>query len=130
MPRWQVAIVIGALGLAGPALAGAARAQELEDFKARDTGSLARLCATAESSPLYAEARQYCYGFISGAGAMYRVALAAGDTHPIACPKSEPTVEQIRQTFVAWAAQHPEAAPEAAIDGLFRAAAAAWPCPS
>jgi hypothetical protein len=129
VPRWRIAVVV-ALGLAGPTLTGAAQAQQLEDFKAQDTGALARLCGTAESSPLYAEARQYCYGFISGAGAMYRVAAAAGDMRRIACPKSEPTVEQIRQMFVGWAGQHPEAASEAAIDGLFRAAAATWPCPS
>ncbi len=73
MAGWRTAAAVAvALALAGAARAGA---QELEDFAVRDAGSLADLCSTAESSPLFPEARQHCYGFIAGAAALVTIAL-------------------------------------------------------
>jgi hypothetical protein len=120
------AAVVALAALAGGAPAGA---QELEDFTVRDAGSLADLCSTAESSALYPEARQHCYGFIAGAAALYRELIAAERLPRLVCPEGQPTAEEARETFVGWIAQNPGARSEKAIDGLFRAASAKWPCP-
>jgi hypothetical protein len=118
------AAVLALLALGGPALA-----QDLESFKVRDAASLSRLCATPENDPLYGEARQFCYGFIAGAASMYRETVAAGAISPTICASSEPTLELIRLRFVEWLARNPEAGRQTAVDAVFRAAAAAWPCP-
>ena len=110
-------------------LAGPTWAQDLESFKVRDAGSLARLCSTAESNPLFGEARQFCYGFIAGAGSMYRETVAAGAISPTICARREPTLEQIRMAFVDWLARNPQASRQAPVDAVFRAAATTWPCP-
>ena len=108
--------------------AGAARAQDVESFRVRDAASLARLCSTAESHALFGEARQFCYGFIAGAGSMYRETVVAGAITPTICASREPTLEQIRMAVVDWLARNPDAGKQSAVDALFRAAAATWPC--
>lgn len=86
-----------------------------------NTAQLARIC-TAEPS--------FCNGYITGAGQLYSVFLAADRVEKVACAEPSPTLEEIRTTFVSWAAAHPEKGSEKAIDGLAQAAAAKWPCPS
>ena len=125
---WRGAAAVAAFGIAlgvGPA-----RAQELEDFTVKDAGSLADLCSTGESSALYPEARQHCYGFIGGAAALYRELIAAERLPRLVCPQGQPTAEEAREAFVAWIGRNPGARSEKAIDGLFRAASTKWPCPS
>jgi hypothetical protein len=130
MAGWVRAVPAGAVVALGLLVGGApAAAQELEDFAVRDAGSLADLCSTAESSPLYPEARQHCYGFIAGAAALYRELIAAERLPRLVCPEGEPTADEARETFTAWIAANPGARSEKAIDGLFRAASAKWPCP-
>ncbi len=121
--RHAAAALLLGLGLAAPA-----GAQDVESFRVRDAASLARLCATAESHALFGEARQFCYGFIAGAGSMYRETVAAGAISPTICASSEPTLEQIRIAVVDWLARNPAAGRQSAVDALFRAAAATWPC--
>lgn len=119
-----------AFALATAAAGTTAGAQEIEDFRVRDTGSLAQLCGTAETSALYAEARQFCYGYIAGAATVYREMVAAGAMQRAACPKTEPTVEEMRAAFTGWVGRNPSARAEDAGDGLLRAISAAYPCPS
>ena len=109
--------------------AGIAGAQELEDFKVRDAGSLARLCAMPEGSTFHAEARQFCYGYIAGAATVYREMVAAGAMERAVCPKAEPTVEEMRATFAGWIARNPDSRQDDPADGLLRAMATAYPCP-
>lgn len=128
MAFWRTAAAALAL-LAAAGGASPAGAQELEDFAVKDAGSLADLCSTPETSPLHAEARQHCYGFIAGAAALYAEVAAADEIEPVACPPSEPTSEAVRAMFVRYVEGRPATRAEKAIDGLFRAAAAEWPCP-
>jgi|SRR5688500_18904260 hypothetical protein len=122
MKRAAAALLLS-LGLVGPAAA-----QDVESFRVRDAASLARLCSTAESHALFGEARQFCYGFIAGAGSMYRETVAAGAISPTICTTREPTLEQIRMALVDWIGRNPDAGKQSAVDALFRAAAATWPC--
>lgn len=110
------------LGLAGWLVSGAAIAQN-GPFDNETTAELARLCA----SPVATE-RDFCFGFMLGAGQFYTEMLRAGVMRPLACPDPVPTIEAMRLGFIDWAAAHPEAGETRAVDGLLQAAAEAWPC--
>lgn len=104
-------------------------AVEPADFRILTTESLYRVCAAPESSELFAEARQACYGFIYGAGLFYYEVVKAGKAKSVVCPGDQIDREAVREAFVAWARSHPQAMSESPIDGLLRAAASQWPCP-
>ena len=126
--RWQfAAALVGGLILAGGA---PVRAQDtdVENFRVRDAGSLARLCDMAESRPLYAQARQFCYGYIAGAATVYREAVAAGGMRKSICAAKEPTLEEMRVAFTGWIGRNPNARDEDAGDALLRGVAATYPC--
>lgn len=113
---------VSALALAG-SLAGGAALAENGPFADETTAELARLC----SSPTVTE-RDFCFGFILGASQFYAEMLRADVIQPLACPDPEPTIDELRQRFVDWAAANPEAAETQAVDGMMRAAAETWPC--
>ncbi|MDO9707024.1 Rap1a/Tai family immunity protein [Paracraurococcus lichenis] len=113
--------------LAGPA---AAEVTE-QEFRSGRTGDLAALCGAPVQDPMHTAAVNWCQGFMVGAGQYHRsVAAAHGDAHRVFClPTPEPTLEQARLAFVAWAAKNPQYAQDRAVDGLTRFAAETWPCP-
>ena len=81
---------------------------------------------------MHTAALNWCHGFIVGAGQYHRSVTDAG-TGPkslFCMPTPEPTLEQARVAFVAWARAHPQHAAEKAVDGLSRFAAETWPCPA
>jgi hypothetical protein len=118
------ALLVAALLCAGPA-----RAVQPENFTLLKTEDLYRVCAAPDSSPLYAEARQACYGFIYGAGLFYYEAVKAGKAKRAVCPQEPVTRETVRVAFVDWVSAHPDALPASPIDSLLRATMAKWPCP-
>jgi len=111
-----------ACGLAASLTSGAATAQD-GPFDDETTGELARLCA----SPLATE-RDFCFGFMLGAGQFYTEMLRAEVIRPLACPEPVPTIDEMRVSFIEWAAANPEATDTRAVDGMMRAAAEIWPC--
>ncbi|MBK1659249.1 hypothetical protein CKO45_13490 [Paracraurococcus ruber] len=112
------------------ALPAAAQVAE-RNFSGGRTGDLAALCGAPASDPMHTAAVNYCQGFIVGAGQFHASTAAAhGDSHRMFClPTPEPTLEQARTAFVAWAARNPQHAGDRAVDGLARFAAETWPCP-
>jgi len=104
-------------------------AVEPNDFRILTTKSLYQVCAAPESSELFAEARQACYGFIYGAGLFYYEVVKAGKAKSVVCPGGQIDREAVREAFVAWTQSHLQAMSESPIDGLLRAAASQWPCP-
>ena len=111
-------------------LSGAATAADLESFKANSTRDVAALCGADPQSAFYAEAMQFCFGYISGAVQFHNAVVRAGAIRPIACPGVEATREQFATFFVDWArtsATQQELA-EPPVEGMARAAAAQWPC--
>ena len=111
-----------ALGLAVPLASGTAIAQN-GPFDNETTAELARLCA----SPVATE-RDFCFGFILGAGQFYTEMLRADVIQPLACPDPVPTIEEMRLGFIDWVSANPEAGETRAVDGMMQAAAEAWPC--
>jgi len=76
------------------------------------------------------EGREFCYGYVNGAGQFYAV-LANDDRlefEPFVCPGREVSEDEAVSIFLDWVDDHPDAQSEAAIDGLFRAWVAAFPC--
>lgn len=110
---------MGGVAMAACLIAGVAVAQD--STTELNTATLAGICT---SDP------NFCDGYIVGAGQLYSVFLAADKIEPVACAEPPPTVDVIRTTFVTWAAANPSLGSEKAIDGVARAAAAKWPCPS
>lgn len=106
-----------------------AGAVEPSDFRIVSTESLYRLCSAPQSSELFGEARQACYGFIYGAGLFYYEVVKAGKAKSVVCPGDEIDREAVREAFVTWARSHPEAMNESPVDGLMRASVSRWPCP-
>ncbi len=126
--KFLAAATIAALGIAG-----AARAQTTaplpETIAIETTKDLAETCQVTEGAPGAGEALNFCYGYIIGAGQTYLELVAAKAIKPIACANPTPNIETIRENFLAWAAANPQRAGEKALDGLWRSAAAKWPCP-
>lgn len=103
-----------------------------QNFRGGRTGDLAALCGAAQTDPLRTAALNWCQGFMVGAGQYHHstAAATASDTRKLFClPSPEPTLDQARHAFVAWAQAHPQYATERAVDGLTRFATETWPCP-
>lgn len=125
--RTLLATALGAGLLAAPAMAQVTD----QNFRGGRTGDLAALCGTPVADPMHTAAVNWCHGFLVGAGQYHRSVAEAARVHQqlFCLPTPEPTLEQARVAFVAWARAHPEHATERAVDGLTRFATETWPCP-
>lgn len=112
-------------GMAATAPWDSAGAVEADAFKLRNFGDLVALCAADDD----VEAVQLCRGYILGAGSLYMELVRAKRITAWACADPVPTVDEARTRIVSWARANPAHDGEQAIDGLWRAAAAVWPCP-
>jgi Rap1a immunity proteins len=110
------------------ALASPALAVETSNFNLGTTGDLVALCTSQPDEPLYAEALQFCYGYMAGLAQFHRALVQADDIEPLACPQHEVTREALVQVFLDWARGKPGAMDELPADSVKRAAVAAWPC--
>jgi len=99
----------------------AALAQE-DGASVETTADLARVCGMTD--------RAFCYGYINGAGQFYQalVTYEDADIDPFVCPGREVSEAEAVTIFLDWFDDNPGAASEPAIDGLFRAWVAAFPC--
>lgn len=113
--------VLALLGLISVGGGAAAQAAQEEGWTGT-TADLAQRCAMAE--------RTFCYGFFSGAWQFYEglVASEQANVEPFVCPGPEVTGEMAATAFLDWFQDHPGAADEVAVDGLFKAWMAAYPC--
>lgn len=111
--------------MAGLAAAPQAWAVDAEAYQLRNFGDLVALCAADDE----AEAVQLCRGYILGAGSLYLELVRAKRLNAWTCADPVPTVDEARAKIVAWAQRNPKTQGEQAIDGLWRAAVAIWPCP-
>ena len=118
-------IGIAMAGMLAAAPTGSAQAVEADAFKLRNFGDLVALCAADDD----VEAVQLCRGYILGAGSLYIELVRAKRITAWTCADPVPTVDEARAEIVSWARANPAHDDEQAIDGLWRAAAAVWPCP-
>jgi hypothetical protein len=112
------------------ALVTAAMAAEPSNFNATTTRDLVALCADQPDTPLYSEAKQFCYGFLAGVAQFHRTMVQGEKIEPLACPKDAVTREQLVGVFLDWARANPQAMDQLPADSLERAAADRWPCDS
>ncbi len=100
---------------------------DLQDFNLKNGQDLADLCNAAPGDAIYAEAKQFCYGFLSGV-VHFHDALASGPRFGrIVCPEGKVTRDDGVAIFVAWAKAHPdEASTMNPAEALVKAAVEKW----
>ena len=115
--------VAAALGSAFPALGA-----ETRNFDLETTADLAALCSCPPEDPLYAQALQFCYGYLAGMAHLHRVLVGEKRIERLACPNHEVARDELASVFLAWVRDNPTAADAPAAESVKRAAIAAWPC--
>jgi hypothetical protein len=125
LARW-IAAALAAAGVPVSALA----AVEPSNFNATTTRDLVALCSNEPGDALYAEAKQFCYGFVAGAAQFHRSAVHGDGMKPIACPQQEITRAELVAVFLDWAKANPRATGAPPVQSLRRAAGEKWPCAS
>jgi hypothetical protein len=121
--QWNAAALGAVCALATPAMAA-----EPSNFNATTTRDLVALCAGEPDDPLYAEAKQFCYGFLAGVAQFHRTMVEGSKIEPLVCPQDAVSREQLVGVFLDWAKANPQAMDELPAQRLERAAAAQWPC--
>jgi hypothetical protein len=121
--RTFLVIAAAALALASPAAA-----VETSDFNLRTTRDQVAVCSGEPEEELYAEALQFCYGFVAGVAQLHRMLVETGDTKPVACPRHEVTREALVAIVLDWTGANPGAMDLLPAESVARAAAATWPC--
>lgn len=103
---------------------------DLQDFTLENGQDLADLCAVAPANDIYAEAKQFCFGFLSGVVHFHDALAVAPDFGPIVCPEGEVTRADGVDVYIAWAKAHPnEAASNNPAEAVVMAALDTWgPC--
>ena len=102
---------------------------DLGDFAVDTAQDLVDLCAVDESSSLYVDALQFCYGFFEGM-AHYHDRLSSGpEIDPIVCPTGQVTRQDFVEMYVDYAKANPQFLDEDPADNVIRAAIDTWPCP-
>jgi hypothetical protein len=102
---------------------------DLGDFAVDTAQDLVDLCSVDESSSLYVDALQFCYGFFEGM-AHYHDRLSAGpEIEPIVCPTGQVTRQDIVDMYLSYAQSNPQFLDEDPADNVIRAAIDSWPCP-
>ncbi len=120
-----------AFGLLASVLSPAAGAEGdalAESFVLEDGAALVTACTVPETHPLHATAKGFCLGYMTGAMQLYAAAVQSPKIDDAVCPGAAVSRVRMRDIFLEWARTHPERLGEPAIDTLFRAAVAAFPC--
>ncbi len=109
-----------------PALSGAT---DEKDFEAKTTQNIINLCTTSPEEPLFAQAVNFCHGYLVGAYHYYVAQASGPDGLKMVCmPDPPPSRNEAIAMFVEWAQAHPEYMDEAAVETEFRFLIESWPC--
>lgn len=104
------------------------RGLSVDDFELDSAKELLEICTLESAHPDFETAIGFCYGFISGGGHFHRALSQGPEFDPIVCPPAEITHDQVVKMFATYARENPKYLEEPAMDVLFRAAGAEWPC--
>ncbi len=127
----RVAPMIAAMAVVGilaswPALSAQTQPLSEQNFQVRTGHDLLQLCDPPAGDPYARDAIHMCHGLVLGAyGVHEAVAQRLGR---VVCPPPNVTRADGVRIFVSWAQAHPANLDESAIDALFRAWAASYPC--
>lgn len=108
---------------------GPAGAVTEDQFRLRNTGDLAALCAAPATDPLYTAAVNFCHGFGVGAYSILQDVQAAKPSLRLFCVPPELTRTESVASFVAWAGASAEHAALSATDGVTAFLRETYPCP-
>lgn len=122
-------ILISAALIAAPLLAPAS-ALDNDAFTVRSTEDLVSLCSAKEGDALYPDANLFCIGYIAGAAHYHRELVKGPKVKPVFCPTEKVTRSEAVAVFLDWAKRNPGSLGLPAVEGLARAAAEKFPCPS
>jgi hypothetical protein len=119
-------ILIIAVFVLAPAMAVAV---DETDFEAKTTQNIINLCTASSEDPLFAQAVNFCHGYLVGAY-HYHVAQASGpDGERMVCmPEPPPSRNEAIAMFIEWAKAHPEYRNEPPVETEFRFLIETWPC--
>jgi len=128
-------LLVIALGLL--LLSGGINAQELHnsdgysvtDFSLETAGDLYDVCTLEMDHPDYGIATAFCLGFFEGAWHYDDTISGLSGYVDLVCSPDGTTRSQAVTVFVEHQQDNGQHRSEAAIDGVFRALSAAWPCP-
>ena len=112
-----------ALGLTSTALGA-----ETRNFHLDTTADLVALCSCPPENPLFGQALQFCYGYLTGMAHLHRALVDDGEIERLACPNHEVTREELARVFLDWAGVNAGSMQELPAESVKRAAIAAWPC--
>lgn len=121
--RLVLASVAAAWSLTGPAVGA-----ETRNFDLETTADLVALCSCPPDDPLYAQALQFCYGYLAGMAHLHRALVRDGKIERLACPTHEVARDELAGLFLDWVRDNPGAMDAPPVDSVKRAAVAAWPC--
>ncbi|TVQ33439.1 MAG: hypothetical protein EA356_12380 [Geminicoccaceae bacterium] len=109
-------MALGLMAFAPPTSAASITAQP------SDTNALAALCMASD--------RLFCYGYVTAAAQFYEALVVAESQviEPFVCPGREVSQQEAVAVFLDYVRANPGIGEEPAIDGLFRAWMAAFPC--
>jgi 2-methylcitrate dehydratase PrpD len=110
------------------ALASSAQSAETRNFNLETTRDLVALCSCPPEDPLYAQALQFCFGYMTGMAHLHRALVDAKEIERLACPDHQVTREELARVFLDWAGANTGAMDGPPADGVKRAAVAEWPC--
>jgi len=101
----------------------------LEDVKLTSAGALVDVCTIEPANEHYTAAMAFCYGFFEGA-IRYAEAISGSVLHrKLVCEPPATTRLQAVEVFISYINDNPQFEDESAIDAIFRALMARWPCP-
>ncbi len=127
MKRGTIVIVLSLL-LFVPGLSGAT---DEKDFEVKTTQNLINLCTTSSDDPLFAQAVNFCHGYLVGAYHFYVAQANGPDGYKMVClPDPPPSRNEAIGMFVEWTKAHPQYGTEAPVETEFRFLIETWPCNS
>lgn len=101
---------------------------DVGDFTVDTAQDLVDLCSADTGSAIYAEAIQFCAGFLEGMKHYHDRMSAGPGVEPIVCSPGDLTLEQAIDMYVTYARANPQLLNEDPADNVVRWAMATWPC--
>lgn len=107
-----------------------ALAVETVDFEVQTTKNLLNVCTASPEDNLYAEAINFCHGYLIGAYHYHEASRKGPKAQSLVClPEPEPSRNDTIDMFVKWAKANPQYHNELPVETEFRFLIETWPCP-
>ncbi len=107
----------------------AAQAVEEIDFEVRTTQNLLNLCSASQDDILYAEAINFCHGYLVGAYHYHEVSRIGPNADSEICvPVPAPSRNETVDLFIEWVKANPQHHNELPVEAQFRFLHETWLC--